>query len=87
MLQDESGAYIQAIDSVKVKPFKFINQDGQFVSSDDLLGYNYIVNFFFTSCPTICPTTTLNLIELQNKIHQFDIKNFKIIFHIWTKIE
>ena len=79
MLQDESGAYIQAIDSVKVKPFKFINQDGQFVSSDDLLGYNYIVNFFFTSCPTICPTTTLNLIELQNKIHQFDIKNFKII--------
>ena len=47
MLQDESGAYIQAIDSVKVRPFKFINQDGEFVSSDDLRGYNYIVNFFF----------------------------------------
>ena len=79
MLQDESGAYIQAIDSVKVRPFKFINQDGQFVSSDDLLGYNYIVNFFFTSCPTICPTTTLNLIELQNKINKYEINNFKII--------
>ena len=37
------------------------------------------MNFFFTSCPTICPTTTLNLIELQNKINKYEINNFKII--------
>jgi len=76
---DDSGKIYQAIDSVKVPSFKLLNQNGEYVSNVDLMGYNYIVNFFFTSCPTICPTTTLNLIELQKKINAYDIENFKII--------
>ena len=76
---DESGKIYQAIDSVKVPSFKLLNQNGEYISNVDLMGYNYIVNFFFTSCPTICPTTTLNLIELQKKINAYDIENFKII--------
>ena len=76
---DDSGKIYQEIDSVQVPSFKLLNQDGDYVSNLDLMGYNYIVNFFFTSCPTICPTTTLNLIELQNKINAYDIENFKII--------
>ena len=59
--------------------FKLINQEKKAITNQDLLGFNYIVNFFFTSCPTICPTTTLNLIELQNKINKYEINNFKII--------
>ena len=64
---DEFGKIYQEIDSVKVPSFKLLNQEGEYFSNLDLIGYNYIVNFFFTSCPTICPTTTLNLIELQKK--------------------
>ena len=79
LLLDSLGNVNEVIDSVKVPAFKLINQDRNFISSQDLIGYNYIVNFFFTSCPTICPTTTLNLIELQKKINKFDINNFKII--------
>ena len=76
---DDSGKIYQTIDSVQVPSFKLLNQDGEYVSNLDLMGYNYIVNFFFTSCPTICPTTTLNLIELQKKINNYGIENFKII--------
>tara|TARA_B100000945_G_scaffold57140_1_gene42140 strand:- start:571 stop:1287 length:717 start_codon:yes stop_codon:yes gene_type:complete len=79
LLLDSLGNVNEVIDSVKVPEFKLINQDRNFISNQDLIGYNYVVNFFFTSCPTICPTTTLNLIELQKKIKKFDINNFKII--------
>tara|TARA_Y100000994_G_C15651569_1_gene425588 strand:+ start:210 stop:926 length:717 start_codon:yes stop_codon:yes gene_type:complete len=76
---DQFGKIYQEIDSVKVPSFQLLNQDGESFSNLDLMGYNYIVNFFFTSCPTICPTTTLNLIELQKKINAYGIDNFKII--------
>jgi protein SCO1/2 len=67
------------MDSLKVPSFRLINQDEEIITNKDLIGFNYVVNFFFTSCPTICPTTTLNLIELQNKINKYEINNFKII--------
>ncbi len=76
---DEFGQPYQLIDSAKVPHFNLLNQNSQSISNIDLLGSNYIVNFFFTSCPTICPTTTLNLLELQNKIKGYGIKDFKII--------
>ena len=79
LLTDSLGVPYETIDSVQVPNFTLINQYEKSISNVDLLGYNYIVNFFFTSCPTICPTTTLNLIELQKKIKKFDIDNFKII--------
>tara|TARA_Y100000766_G_C18845125_1_gene575275 strand:- start:571 stop:1296 length:726 start_codon:yes stop_codon:yes gene_type:complete len=76
---DSVGDVIELVDSLKVPTFKLINQDEEIITNKDLLGVNYIVNFFFTSCPTICPTTTLNLIELQNKINKYEINNFKIL--------
>jgi len=79
VLINDFGETYEAVDSVQVPDFNLINQDGKIISNHDLSGYNYIVNFFFTSCPTICPTTTLNLLELQNKIHSYGINNFKIL--------
>mgnify|MGYP001362704472 CR=1 FL=1 len=69
----------EKLDSARVPSFKLINQDQQYVTSQDLIGTNYVVNFFFTSCPTICPSTTLNLIELQKKINNYGIDDFKIL--------
>ena len=39
----------------KVKPFSFINQDGKRVTDKDVAGKVNVVNFFFTTCTTICP--------------------------------
>ena len=50
----------------KVPDFEFLNQDSVLVSNKDMLGKVYVVEFFFTSCPTICPIMTQNLLELQN---------------------
>jgi len=52
----------------KIPAFSFINQDDEVVINDSLNGYIYIANFFFTSCPTICPVMTKNMAYLQNKL-------------------
>jgi len=47
--------------------FEFINQDGATITRDDLLGSIYIADFFFATCPTICPKMATNMGYLQNK--------------------
>ena len=79
MERDSLGPVVEHIDTMKVPVFKLMNQDQKYISNDELIGYNYVVNFFFTSCPGICVPTTANLIELQKKIQELPIDNFKII--------
>ncbi|WP_295127025.1 SCO family protein [uncultured Chitinophaga sp.] len=50
----------------KVRDFELTNQFGQKVKLSDLEGKIVVVDFFFTSCPTICPKLTTNLKLLQN---------------------
>ena len=49
----------------KVPNFAFINQDSVLVTNEDYLGKVYLVDFFFTTCPTICPIMTSNLVDIQ----------------------
>jgi protein SCO1/2 len=56
----------------KVKPFKLTNQFGKEVSLDDLPGKIIIADFFFTSCPSICPTLTRNMKRLQDAFVKTD---------------
>lgn len=65
----------------KVPPFSFLNQDSVLVTDKDYLGKVYVVEFFFTSCPTICPIMTTNLLELQESFGEredFGIASFTI---------
>ena len=51
----------------RVADLRLINQLGQSVSLDsDLKGKILVVDFFFVSCPTICPRLTSNMAMLQN---------------------
>jgi protein SCO1/2 len=45
--------------------FKFTNYTGEVITKDSLLGNIYIVDFFFTSCPSICPVMTSQLTKVQ----------------------
>jgi protein SCO1 len=38
-----------------VRPFSFTNQDGKTVTEKDVAGKVYVVEYFFTTCKTICP--------------------------------
>ncbi|HBK82478.1 MAG TPA: SCO family protein [Flavobacterium sp.] len=51
-----------------IADFKFINQNGDTITQANYKNKIYVADFFFTTCPTICPIMTNNMIWLQNKI-------------------
>ena len=70
-------AFIEINGEPKQVPhFSFINQDGKTITNDDYKDMVYIVEFFFTTCPTICPRMNANLIQIQNSFK--DYKNFGV---------
>lgn len=56
----------------KVPDFSFTNQNGETVTDKDYLGKVYVVEFFFTTCPTICPRMNKNLVEIQDEFQDFE---------------
>lgn len=65
----------------KVPSFQFLNQDSILVSDKDYLGKVYVVDFFFTRCPSICPVMTTNLVNIQKHFKgedHFGVASFSI---------
>jgi protein SCO1/2 len=56
----------------KVPPFALLDQDSMLVTDKDYLGKVYIAEFFFTTCPTICPVMNKNLVQLQEEFREFE---------------
>ena len=63
----------------RIGDFSFTNQDSITITKDSLLGSIYVANFFFTSCPTICPTMTRNMSYLQDKLSVYP--NIRFLSH------
>ena len=63
----------------KIAPFAFTNQNGIKVTNKDYEGKIYVADFFFTTCQTICPKMTDNMVWLQNKIK--DNSKVKLLSH------
>ena len=55
----------------KVPEFSLVNQDSLVITNKDYLGKVYVVEFFFTSCPSICPIMSRNLVEIQKELSEF----------------
>lgn len=51
----------------RVRPFVLVNQKGDSIRQADLDGKLYVADFFFTSCPGICPKMTRNMAVLQER--------------------
>jgi protein SCO1/2 len=65
----------------KVPEFEFTNQDGKLISNSFYDGKVYVVEFFFTTCPTICPKMTESMLKIQNEFYgnqYFGIASFSI---------
>ena len=65
----------------RVPTFEFINQDSLVISDKDYQGKVFVAEFFFTSCPSICPIMSKNLVEVQNEFtasDKFGIASFSI---------
>tara|TARA_B100000214_G_scaffold142884_1_gene102237 strand:- start:2785 stop:3489 length:705 start_codon:yes stop_codon:yes gene_type:complete len=63
----------------KIPGFSFLNQNNEVVVNDSLSGNIYVANFFFTSCPTICPIMTRNMAYVQNKLRVYP--NIRFLSH------
>jgi protein SCO1/2 len=63
----------------KIAPFVFTNQNGKKVTNKDYEGKIYVADFFFTTCQTICPKMTDNMVWLQDKIK--DNPKVKLLSH------
>lgn len=61
---------------MKVPDFELTNQNNQKISKKDMLGKVYLVEFFFSKCPTICPVMNSNMKHIEETIND---KNFGII--------
>src|SRR5688572_28822750 len=62
-----------------IPPFSFINQDGETITEKNYKGKVYIADFFFTTCPSICPKMTNTLGIVQEKLK--NEPNFAILSH------
>jgi len=61
--------------------FKLTNQNKKTISNQDYLGKVYVVEFFFSTCPTICPIMNQNMLLLQEEFKNepnFGIASFTI---------
>ena len=63
----------------RIDDFLFINQHNKIIVNDSLKDNIYVANFFFTSCPTICPIMTKNMAYVQSKLSVYP--NIKFISH------
>jgi protein SCO1/2 len=55
-----------------ISDFSLTNQNGETITQADYKGKIYVADFFFTTCPTICPIMTKNMAEIQTQIKDDD---------------
>jgi protein SCO1/2 len=60
----ENGKIVDTIFH-EIPEFSFLNQDSVWVTKKDVLGRVFVADFFFSTCPTICPKMTSQMKRLQ----------------------
>ncbi|MGA0154397.1 MAG: SCO family protein [Flavobacteriaceae bacterium] len=65
-LVDSTLVYVKKYHSIA--DFKLINQNGDTITQANYADKIYIADFFFTTCPTICPLMTANMADIQQII-------------------
>ncbi|WP_268035970.1 SCO family protein [Algoriphagus sp. PAP.12] len=63
----------------QIAQFEFVNQVGKTVTNADVEGKVYVADFFFTTCPTICPIMKKEMLRVYDAYQ--DNPNFKILSH------
>lgn len=85
LVPGEDGEDVIDNIALKIDSFQVMDQDSQIITAQDFEGKIYIVDFFFTHCPTICPVMTKNMATVYDEFendtnvlflsHTIDIKN------------
>ena len=65
-------AKFQKSDLIEIGPvpaFELTDQNDKKISDTDYLGKVYVVEFFFSTCPTICPKMNQSMLQLQEAFY------------------
>ena len=65
-LVDSSISYISKYH--KISDFELINQNGKTITQEYYKNKIYVADFFFTTCQSICPIMTKNMLEIQEQL-------------------
>ena len=63
----------------RVLPFSFTNQDGNIVTENNVAGKVFVTEYFFTTCPSICPRMNNNMKTVYEEF--INEENFLILSH------
>ena len=78
---DKIGSTAKEVEKlVKIGPapkFELVNQDNKKITNETYKGKVYVLEFFFTTCPSICPKMNLSMLAIENKF--FGNPNFGIV--------
>lgn len=69
-LVDSTLHYVKKYHTID--DFSLINQNGKVITQEDYNNKIYVADFFFTTCPTICPVMTKNMARIQSRIMNDD---------------
>ena len=67
-LVQDSVQYVSKYHTIPA--FSFINQNEKTVTDKDYADKIYVADFFFTTCQTICPIMTNNMVDVQNAFRE-----------------
>jgi protein SCO1/2 len=62
-----------------IADFAFVNQVGDTIRKEDMSGKVYVADFFFTTCPTICPVMKKEMLRVYEQFK--GEPNFRILSH------
>jgi protein SCO1/2 len=62
-----------------IADFAFVNQVGDTIRKEDMAGKIYVADFFFTTCPTICPIMKKEMLRVYEQFK--GEPNFRILSH------
>ena len=83
-LVDESIQYVKKYHTIA--DFSLTNQNGKTITHKDYDNHIYVADFFFTTCPSICPIMTNNMVYLQAQLDEFP--NVKLLsFSVTPEID
>lgn len=57
---------------MKVPDFELTDQNNKKITNKDMLGKVYVVEFFYSRCPTICPVMNSNMRAIEDKVNSPD---------------
>lgn len=61
------GKQVQDSIDYAIPPFSFVDQNGQTITEATIANKIYVADFFFTSCPSICPKMMAEMLKVKEK--------------------